>query len=491
MHPSNQVHRTERAGARRVLPFACAAVLILIGGSAVARAAADDAVMADLAQARADCETSTELGRRDEAIASCQRVLTQEGSAADERAMVGALMSGATPPTMEQLAQALALARNARMGAPAQPWGYAAMCDIAKRIGDSVMLQYCSEELERIAPNHEETRRSRTALAALRPAWWQWLGWLLVAGAALGTGAHAFWQRVRRVHKGATVTVLAAAMILAAPGRAYGDAAPESHGDISAWPVDDKDPEKSIPPEKDRNRDPIQFAYWLMDLTARASGAAKRGDHRGAIKYYTAMAKAVPDRSIAFSKLCDEYGAVGEHANAVDACGMALSRDGVTVADYVHYMNLILTTPGKLNDAEVNALATVIKHLREDPTQAALTDELECEAGVRTNNVAQLIECTPGMMARAPNDPKTIVYTWNLAMERGRFDEARQILERARATQMKPEAIDQLETETTTTMSRQRTRGIWLAGGLFAVVGSAAFLAAMALRRRRGEMHPA
>ena len=286
--------------------------------------------------------------------------------------------------------------------------------------------------------------------------------------------------------------VATALVITLASGRAAADAPPpESKNDVSAWKVDDSDPEKSIPSEKDRNRDPIQFGYWLMDVTARAAGAAKRGDHRAAIRYYTALAKAVPDRSIAFSKMCDEYVAVDEHVNAVATCGLALFRDGVTAKDYVHYMNLILSAPGKLDEKETSALATVIAHLREDPKQAALADELECETGVRTGNADQLAECTKGMAARSPDEPKTLVYEWNLAMQRHQYDAARQLLERAKTTQMKPEAIAQMETETGETVE-QCARMTWLGIGTLLTLGAGGLVTAFALRRRRAvEPHPA
>ena len=406
--------------------------------------------------------------------------------------MVAALMSGDDLPVADDLAQALALARDARVRAPDQSWGYIALCDIAERIGDEAMLQDCSGKLQGIAPKEEETRRALAFAASLGLRWWQLLGWLAVAAAAVGTAAHALWRRSRR--PGLTGQVaLAVLLLVAVPVRARANAPPEARGDVSSWKIDDADPEKSIPSAKDQNRDPVEFGYWLMDLTARAAGAAKRGDHQAAIRYYTAMAKAVPDRSVAFTKLCTEYEAVNERAKAVAACGMGLFREGVTVNDYVHYTNLVLTTPGPMNTGELTALTAVIKHLREDPTQVALADELECETGVRADDATMLEECTKAMTARAPNEPKTMVYQWNLAMQRHQYDAAREIIAHAKTVrQMKPDAISLMESETAATVE-QRNLIILLGGGLLVVLGIAGTFGAKFLlaRRRDAELRPA
>jgi hypothetical protein len=93
-------------------------------------------------------------------------------------------------------------------------------------------------------------------------------------------------------------------------------------------------------------------------------------------------------------------------------------------------------------------------------------------------------------VARAPNEPKTIVYQWNLAMQRRQFDEARQILDHGKTTPLKPEAIDMMEKETTDTITRSRHK---LALGilLLLVVAAGGYLGATIWRRRRSELRAA
>ncbi len=471
------------------------ATAVLVSGTAFgALAAAPVDTTKGVGDLERACEATIAAGPRADAVAACEAALTSRSAPLEERDMVAALMSGSGLPVAEDLAHALALARDAKTRAPEQPWGYDALCDIAERIGDEVMLQNCSDKLRQVAPGEDATRKALAAAAAFRLTWWQSVAWVMIASAALLTALHALWSRVRRMRlpKDAPAALVAALLLVALPGRARADAPPEARGDLSAWKIDDADPEKSIPSEKEQNRDPVQFGYWLQDLTARAAGASKRGDHAASIKYYRAMAKAVPDRSVAFAKLCDEYEAMNDRESAVAACGLGLFREGVTNKDYVHYANLVLTLPGRLNDVQVNALNTIVKHLREDPNEAALADELECESGVRTNNAAELEECTTGMAARAPNEPKTLVYEWNLAMQHSDYDAAMQILARAKTVpQMKPEAIANMESETAATQKDRRSLG-WLIGGGFVVFGAVtALVAKLWFGRRRSELRPA
>src|SRR5262249_27086776 len=154
--------------------------------------------------------------------------------------------------------------------------------------------------------------------------------------ASIFTLVHALWNARRRKGIMAVGATLVAAGLLAFPGRALASeatAAPPEHamrpGSMSEWPVDDKDPLKTVPTPAQRDSEPLQFGYHLMDLADKAQDATKRGDHEAAAKFYEAMAKAVPDVSIAFAKMCESYEAAGQREKAITACGIALNKQGV------------------------------------------------------------------------------------------------------------------------------------------------------------------
>jgi tetratricopeptide (TPR) repeat protein len=445
--------------------------------------------------ARRECQALTILGKRAEAIAACIRAIKGEASAMDMRAMVAALMSGSEPPLTGELAQAMRLARRARESMPQEPWGYAAECDIAERIADAQMLDRCIENLERVAPGHYETVRAVALARGHGLTWRVGAGWAVIILWALGTLAHAAWRALRapgarrRVAVSAVVLVaIAASTSFSRPAHAEAmveDPASKHKGMLSDWPVDDKDPESSVPNDERKNRNPLQFGYWLMDLTFKASEASKKGDHAAAIAYYKALVKAVPDRSVSFTRLCESYEASGDWTDALETCATALTRPGVTISDYQHYFALALAKKGSLTSPEVETLDSVVQHLREDPAGKTAGDDLECQLGVRLEDATRLERCTAALAASAPDSPRTISYEWALALKRGNAKEAAALLERARSTAMKPEGIEQMERGIASfEASRRRKLYAWILGGA-AAAGGALWGLLVLVRRRR------
>jgi tetratricopeptide (TPR) repeat protein len=443
--------------------------------------------------ARRLCEALTALGRRDEAIAACDRAIASPGSALDMRAMVRALMSGPEAPTPADVATAMTLMRKAQTDMPLAPWGYAAACDIAQRLGDRNMLEDCLHQLQRWAPDHYETTRALAAASALRPSWRTWLGWLAIAALCMGTLVHALWLAIarQRVRARAVATVAGLFVLLALPGRARAQAvsagAPSGADrpfiGMSKWPVDDSNPESSIPDVTKRNRDPLEFGYWLMDLTEKAERAAKRGDHQTALKEYGVMAKLVPDRSIPYAKMCDSYEALGDRAKAIDSCATALTLTGVTVNDYVRYVHLVLAKKGTLDAKEVADVTAVIDHMRTDPAGGAAADEVDCELGVRIADTPRLQGCTAALAARAPDDPKTISFQWALALQEGEYAQAKRLVERAKATPMAPAGIQQMAQATATAESSHQWRVVVWTVALLLLAAAAVAAGFVAWRR--------
>ena len=267
-------------------------------------------------------------------------------------------------------------------------------------------------------------------------------------------------------------------------------ATPPPHGWLSKWPVDDVHPESSIPSEEARNADPMEFGYWLQDLALKAERASKHGDHRGAATFYAALAQAVPDRAVAYAKECEELEAAGDHDRAIDACGQALLRDGLTLRDYVRFVDVVVAKPGPLSEKEKGALAQVLTHVREDAKAGPAYAELACEVGARTSDVPMLEGCTKELAARDPNGPRTLSYEWSLAMARGKFDDAEALVARAGAAGVGADGLAGMEQATHAARAQRQKRIVW--GGLAGMLLLAGLgMAGASWSRRRSQVPPA
>ncbi len=442
---------------------------------------------------RRECQALTALGRRDEAIQACRRAVSNQGSGMDLRALVGALVSA--PPTSSELAEALGLADRAREVMSQEPWGYAAQCDIARRLGDPVMLNHCLEELRRVAPNHDETQRVAAIARSTQHGWRYAFGWAALFLVFFGTAGDAL-KRALRGARDAAIAALIGAAIFALSRPVGAVDAPEERsataGKLSQWPIDDADPMASVPTAAQRDANPLEYGYFLMDLSDRADQASKRGDHAAAARYWLALAKAVPDRSTGYSKACDSYEALGDWEKALATCKTALYKSGVLVKDYARFFTLVLQKKGSLELSEIQDLDKILQHLRKMDAGRSVADELNCDLGVRIGSVERLEQCTAAVAATAPGHPRTIYFQWTLALQRGNYDDARRSIERAKAAGTSPERIQQMEKATTAATSVwQRMKRRWpFAGGgiLVALVGITLTLRAS---RRRSVVQPA
>jgi tetratricopeptide (TPR) repeat protein len=439
---------------------------------------------------RRECEALTALGRRAEAIDACTRATEDKQTGTNLRALVRSLLDGPTAPGTIQLFQALSIMGLERYRSPGGVTPAAISCDIAATIGDGAMLQHCADELGRIAPDDVEARRASTLLASRCPPWRFWTGWLAIVAVVLLTIADTIRRSASGRHGRKAAAALAAVgvILLAVQGSALAEGPPEAphgalsnpRGALSKWKIDDEQPDRDIPDEKARNADPLEFGYWLQDLALKGEQASARGDHAAAVKFYVTMAKAVPDSAVSYVKACEEYEALGDITNAIDTCGGALTQDGVKVGDYTHFVHLVLSRPGPLGDKQAAAVTNVIKHMKENPDARNAADDLECEVGVRTSNVVQLRECTAALAARAPDDPKTVTYEWALAIQEGRFDQARKLIERAGSLGV---PIDAMKQTTVSSEKRYWLRLLVALVGLAMLVGGGSVVARALTRR--------
>jgi len=220
----------------------------------------------------------------------------------------------------------------------------------------------------------------------------------------------------------------------------------------------------------------------LLDSLAILAGL---GQHGTMVMIRRALAQAVPDRSVSFTRLCEAYEAAGEWKNAAEACANALTLPGVTANDYSRMFSVALAKKEALTSLEINNLSGILEHLRTDPVGRDIADDLECQLGARLEDLNRLQRCTTALVAKAPNDARTISYQWALAMALDDFDLARTLIERARTTEMKPEGLEQMERGLATLEdTRRRKSWAWLSGALaVALAGAAAVVFAT---RKRG-----
>jgi hypothetical protein len=150
----------------------------------------------------------------------------------------------------------------------------------------------------------------------------------------------------------------------------------------------------------------------------------------------------------------------------------------------VRYVHLILGQPGDLGAGAKGELTQVLTHLDKQEGTQLLANHLRCETGVRLKDAAMLEACTRALAKVAPDDPKTLVFQWTLALLQERRDQARELLTRARAAGVMPENLARME-EVTFGSSRLTPRtAVILVIAILAVAVAAGLL--VAVRRRRG-----
>jgi tetratricopeptide (TPR) repeat protein len=430
--------------------------------------------------ARGICRLTLALGigtseERRAAGEACTRALFLGGTPEDIRDKVAALIDGEPLPTMDDLVAASLAADGASRTGPGQPWGPAARGDLALRLGDRGLLDAAIAELQRIAPDHPETRRLSALVAALPPRW-AWVGRLAVMLLFALTIAHAVRVRLRRHRRVALTVVTALAAILVARSA------------TAAVVIDDAHPERSVPTPAQQISDPLRFADLLMDLGARAEAATARGDHAAAARYYAALAKAVPERSYAFGKLCDALEASGKRLEAIAACGAALSRQGAIAGDFTHFVKLLLAKDGPLTSAERKQADAAAVALEREPRAELIAARVRCNVATHEHELQALEACTAKLVADAPSDPSTIGFQWALALERNDRAGADVLAARAVAAGLDDGTVARLRRATTGTRALRAARALrWglEAGSAFVILALGAGLVVRVVERAR------
>lgn len=406
---------------------------------------------------RRHCQVLTELGRQADAEEACSAAQGQN-TAMDSRAIVGATVAGTEPPRPRELVQAVRRATAAR-GLQRQPFSEAAFCDIAHHIGDEAMLNSCVQGLEAIAPHHFETARWRS-VQRHTPAWALWLGWGLLGAAVAFTVGHGLRRSLRKPARSRAASIVAAAVfgLVASIGASAQAQQPveeqmefEHHWQLSRFPIDWANPESKIPTVEERNKDPLQFGYFLQDLNVEALKAERKGDWRNAVKLWRAAAKAVPDMAVGFSKACRAHQMLDETEQALEYCGKAVNLEGATLEDFLRYAELVANKPTALSAVDIQDMDALVTHLREKE-QIAPAAVVECRLGIKLEDQARLERCTKVLAQHSPQDPRTLTFQWSYALMRKDYGQAKQLLAAMAKTDMNPQALAQAR-ETTATQS--------------------------------------
>ena len=195
-------------------------------------------------------------------------------------------------------------------------------------------------------------------------------------------------------------------------------------GQLSKWTIDANNPEASAPTKQQRKKDPLQFGYWLMDVSVIADKAFERGDYATAVKYYRALSKGAPEKSVPYTKLCSSYLALGDVRAALASCREALRRDGARVLDHARFLRLLVESKDTLSPEDLADVDAIFAHLKSEKVDMMVLDQLRCDVALRVEDARRLEECTSALVVKAPDDPRTISYQWSLAMLRKDRDAA-------------------------------------------------------------------
>jgi tetratricopeptide (TPR) repeat protein len=447
--------------------------------------------------ARGTCEVA--LAAKVSSREPCHRALLISFSAQEMRNEVASLLASSEHPSLDDLVLSGVLVDAALHEAPAEPWGYLARCDIARRLGSAEVMEACLSDLRRVAPNHWATQQAIAAANEPGGGWrWSIRGLFLLV--MLGTVAHARRRArgVTRLAKGASgkaavVFVLAVcASLAAAVGDAsFAAAAPEIPDDIvkrggfSKFTIDDANPEASLPSPDELVKAPLELGYLIQELGGRAASAAKRKDHAAAARYYKALAKVSPGAPFAPRKLCEELEAAGDIPTAIAACRTVITLDGATSDDFVRFVHVSLAKEGKPSPMEQKELEAVIAHLAGNANVGTIPATLRCEVALRVEDTKALESCTAELSKLAQNDPRTISYQWALAVQKHDQPVALGLIDRARQAGVSSAGLEIMQKETRKMKRQKLSRGVILVVGA-AVLGVALMLGLrrLALRRR-------
>jgi hypothetical protein len=204
-----------------------------------------------------------------------------------------------------------------------------------------------------------------------------------------------------------------------------------------------------IPSKAELDRDPLAAADLLLELSEKAERAEASNQPEAAVPYYLGIARLVPDRALAFARLCHIYQQIEQHELAVKSCQQATGLPGVTLADYLRYASLLLqpVPDRELDQGEVAELDAVFAHLGAQDNQSADVGWLMCRLGVKLESVERLKRCLDVLERALPDASATLPYRFSLAMLERDFTRARDLIQRAQESGLGPEVTGLMRRE--------------------------------------------
>jgi len=258
---------------------------------------------------------------------------------------------------------------------------------------------------------------------------------------------------------------------------------------LSKWHVDKRDPERSVPTPEQRDANPLEFGYFLMDVSDLAEAALKLNDHKEAVVYFKTLAKAVPERAVSYRKACASYQALGDWQNASSFCKTALLKEGAYVQDFAQFALILLQMKPTFTLQDATDLDAVVEHLRAQlPKDNSMADEIACDVALKLQDNKRFEACTNRLRANSPDSAKTLTFEWAYALQRGDIKAAKQIIKKAKQVGAPPTVVRNLE-EGLAKFSKSR-RWSWLRNrsvqfGIGISVAALAILGAILAKRRR------
>jgi tetratricopeptide (TPR) repeat protein len=242
----------------------------------------------------------------------------------------------------------------------------------------------------------------------------------------------------------------------------------------------------TIPGRAELERDPLAAAELLMELSEKAEYAEASQQREAAVTYYLGIARLVPDRALAFSKLCRLYRELAQPELALQACRQATTLPGVTLPDYLSYASLLLEpVPERaLGEAEVAELDALFAHLAAQGAGNAEAGFLQCRLGVKLESAERLRQCLGQLEQALPDAGATLPYRFSLALLERDFARGRELIERARESGLGPDVIDLMQRELDARDRHTRVSST-LAGSLALGLGVVALALGRLLRHRR------
>jgi len=216
---------------------------------------------------------------------------------------------------------------------------------------------------------------------------------------------------------------------------------------LSRYRIDFDNPEASVPTKEQRDSNPLEFGYHLQDLATMAKKQERLGNFDKAVKFWLAIARAVPDANAGFFGACAAFEKLGQRDQAIENCekGLALPPE-FPMGEFVRYARLVTGGVGAPSPEAIAKVDATIAHLRTQKAPAApeIADRIACDLALRLGDSTRLAPCAKALALSSPKDPMTLTYGWALAMDQGNLADARKLLDQLKEQKLPAPEIEKM-----------------------------------------------